>query len=113
MQEETEKVIPINRFITKRQHAIADLAYEYWQARFGVQYGAPEDDLAKAQRDLASSSGTVIRRPYRHDTTLREVGRIGPVAAKSFARERNRKRPSFERSQRPTNPVVSLVRRSH
>ncbi len=36
----------------EQQREIAELAYEYWLARFGVQYGPPEEDLFKAQREV-------------------------------------------------------------
>jgi len=46
------KVIPIcsGTPMSERQREIAELAYEYWLARFGVLEGSPEDDFYRAQR---------------------------------------------------------------
>ena len=48
------KVIPIRRdyFVSEGHREVAELAFEFWLARFGVCYGPPEDDLARAHREL-------------------------------------------------------------
>jgi hypothetical protein len=48
------EVIPIRpRTGMSDQHdEIANQAFNYWFARFGVSYGSPEDDLARAEWEL-------------------------------------------------------------
>jgi hypothetical protein len=51
---EQMKVIPIRpkTGVSDRHDEVADQAFDYWLARFGVSYGSPEDDLARAEREL-------------------------------------------------------------
>jgi hypothetical protein len=52
------KAIPIysGTALKGQQRQIADLAFEYWQARFGVRDGSPEDDLFRAEREVTGRS---------------------------------------------------------
>jgi hypothetical protein len=52
------KAIPIYSGISLKgqQRQIADLAFEYWQDRFGVRYGSPEEDLFRAEREVTARS---------------------------------------------------------
>jgi hypothetical protein len=52
------KAIPIytGTALKGQQRQIADLAFEYWQARFGVRYGSPEEDLFRAEREVVARS---------------------------------------------------------
>lgn len=38
--------------MSEQQCEIAELAYEYWLARFGVLEGSPEEHFYRAQRDV-------------------------------------------------------------
>jgi hypothetical protein len=63
------KVIPIRRdsFVSEGRGEVAELAYELWLARFGMCYGPPEDDLARAHRELTgrtSNSRSPITRLF-------------------------------------------------
>jgi len=48
------KVIPIRPKIgvDDRHDEMADQAFNYWLARFGLRYGSPEEDLARAEREV-------------------------------------------------------------
>jgi len=48
------KAIPIDSStaLKGQQRQIADLAFDYWQARFGMRYGPPEEDLYRAAREV-------------------------------------------------------------
>lgn len=50
----TMKVIPIRSggSVADRQWEIAQLAFDYWLARFGLRYGSPEDDFYRARREV-------------------------------------------------------------
>jgi hypothetical protein len=61
------KVIPIcsDTILKRRQQEVVDLAFEYWLARFGVRYGFPEEDLWRAEREVAARSSRARGRTAR------------------------------------------------
>lgn len=73
------KVVTIREdiFLTELQREIAELAFEYWLARFGVQGGSPEDDFHRAEREVMArtSKSRTRRQGYSwYEGPVHEVG---------------------------------------